>query len=367
MQNANKNSWQAAHYFVAIATFSICALLGLRRCQHRPSPEAPVQAAISPSATARAVPPNRVVLISLDGVSKAVAQTMPQLREMFSEGSGTTRALVPPGHTTSISHNVLFSGADPEFSGVDCEPDEERCMRKFPYVHAHYHGSKFSWAPLLFTPPTFKTLVMAVEEAGYGFRGAVQKGKLAGLFRRSGQTHGIISTENVRQIVATACEALRDDRIRLVILHFKGVDGAGHLYHWGSKEQYAEAALIDAQLREIRGCIRQANDRAKVLHGVQTILIVTADHGGTPGGGHCGRAFDNDATWLVPWVAVGPGIKPGYEIVGRPELMPAHGGVLKPRILLADTVPTILRLLKLSPNAIPTLSKRARTIDEIFL
>jgi arylsulfatase A-like enzyme len=102
-----------------------------------------------------------------------------------------------------------------------------------------------------------------------------------------------------------------------------------------------------------------------------TLVIVTADHGGTPGlkKGHSANDDDNR---LVPWVAVGPGIKRDYEIAGRSDLPP----IKHPRngktsvaatMLLYDTAPTIQRILNMAPDSIPNLSPHAKPVDEIFV
>lgn len=348
-------------YVAALAALAACAIAAVHRPAapaHRPVVRKDVQAEAGETAGAPTAPVRRrVVLVSVDGMSVALVDAMPNIKKMFAEGAGTMKALVPVGHTTAISHAALFTGADPGVNGVDCEPDEPKCMKKYAYEHARYHGSTFRWLPL----QVKDTLFTAVEAAGYTPVAAVQKGKLVGMFRQDGDETGILSAEDAGKAVATACEAMKRDKVRLAVLHFKMVDDAGHRDGWLSKRQYEQAKIVDGKLRQVRDCVERAN----AAGGIRTILIVTADHGGTPGGGHCGRAFDNDDTRLVPWVAVGPGIKRGYEIVGRSDLTPDDAATIQPSILLIDTVPTILHLLGIPASSIPTLSKSARSIDGI--
>ncbi len=303
----------------------------------------------------------RVVLVSVDGLSSALVAKMPHLSKMFAEGAGTLKALVPLGATTATSHAVLFTGADPSDNGVMCEPNE--CQGSTYTLHDHVHGPNFRWRPL----KVKDTLFTAVESAGYKAVAAVQKGKLVGLFRPNSDETGIVSTNDTQQVVSTGCAAVQDDTLRLAVLHLKMIDHAGHLAGWLSDQQVAEAVTIDGQLQYVRDCI----DRANVgNNAVSTVLIVTSDHGGKPGRHPNGRLYEHgdndDDNRLVPWIAVGPGIKKGHEIAGRSDLAPIRAGSITPAILLVDTVPTILRYLGVSESSIPTLSKHATSVDEIF-
>jgi hypothetical protein len=309
-----------------------------------------------------AEPLHRVVLVSVDGLHVALVKRMPNLKRMFKDGAGTMQAEVPYGSTTAISHAALFTGAQALVNGVDCEPDEPKCQKKFRYhKNQGYHSPGFRWTPL----QVKDTLFSAVESLGYKAVAAVQKGKLVGMFRQDGNEKGIISTNDTRKVVATACAAVKDIDIRLVVLHFKMIDDVGHHWRtgggWLSEPQYKEAEIIDGQLQQVRDCIDRANAGDAY---VMTDLIVTGDHGGTPGYSH---GQDNDDNRFVPWVAVGPGIKQGLKIVGRNDLTPIKGGVIKPTILLIDSVPTILHMLGISESAIPTLSITAKPVDGIYV
>lgn len=311
----------------------------------QPSRRSRAEAEKSEAAGARAkTAKQRVVLVSVDGMHIAIAAAMPTVQQLFADGAGTYQAKVPLGSTTAISHAVLFTGADPKVNGVTTEPTGQG-----------RHGVKFRWTPL----KVKDTLFTAVEAAGYKAVAAVQKGKLVGMLRPDGDETGVISTNDAKKVVKTACDAMQDDDIRLVILHFKMIDDAGHRHHWLSDEQAVEAAKIDGELEQVCDCVDQANRDGDV----ETTLIVTADHGGTPGGSH---GSDNDDNRLVPWVAVGPGIKSGYAIEGRDDLH-ATKHVSKPAILLVDTAPTILSILGLSASSISTLSPDAKSIDDIFI
>ncbi len=342
---------------LVLAVFAVVAActVAASRYGHR----APPSHVCPPPVRKAPVESRRVIIVSVDGLSSDLARAMPHLMRMAADGASTLAALVPAGHTTAISHAALFTGADPSVNGVVCEPDEGVC-KGFPMPRrSGFHSPTFRWTPL----KVHETLFTAVEGAGFRALAAVQKGKLVGLLRPNGDETGIISVNDAEEVVRTGCDAVTDGRTRLEVLHFKMIDDAGHRRGWLSKSQYRQAGIVDAQLQRIRDCIDAAN---RVLGAVQTVLIVTSDHGGTPGGGHCGRAFDNDETWLVPWIAVGPGIKRGYAIAPRSGLKPARGGRATPAMLLIDTAPTVLRLLGIPETSIKTLSKDAVPIEGIL-
>lgn len=343
-------------YLAALAVLAACVMFQ-RPATRKVAPHiAPPVPAVAPEAPS---PPDRrrVVLLSVDGMSAALVDRMPNLARLFEQGAGTKKALVPPGATTAISHAALLTGADPRVSGVDCEPDEKACRAKFAYEHNGYHGSIFRWTPL----QVKDTLFTAVEHAGYRAVAAVQKGKIVGFFRPDGDETGILSTNDGKKIVETGCKALDDEKIRLVVLHLKMIDDAGHRAGWLSERQFREAKIIDGQLQEIRDCIDRDNAAG---HPVSTVLIVTADHGGRPGHGH---GFNDDDDRLVPWVIVGPGIAKGVEIAERSGLSPIMNGGTHPSILLIDTVPTVLALLGIPETSIPTLSREARPIEDLLI
>jgi hypothetical protein len=328
--------------------------VGKSKAYSRPAKEVPARKVSK-------TPLTRVVLISVDGLHVDLVKAMPNLRLMFKEGSGTLKAQVPYGSTSAITHAALFTGAQALVNGVDCEPDEPKCKAKFHYSsNKGYHSPDFRWKPLQVKDTLFST----VEAMGYQAVAAVQKGKLVGMFRQDGDEKGIISTNDSAKVVSTACKAVKNDDVRLIVLHFKMIDDVGHHWKtgggWLSKRQFDEAAIIDGQLMKVRECI----DRANADDGIPTVLIVTGDHGGTPGRSH---GDNNDDNRYVPWVAVGPGIRRGHEIVGRDDQMPIKGGAIKPTILLIDTVPTILHLLGLSEASLPTLSITAKRIDGISI
>lgn len=285
--------------------------------------QAPVPAAQAPAvADGRG---GRVILVTVDGWHAKLTERMPVWEEMSAAGTWTLAAIVPLGTTTAISHAALYTGAEPKVNGVTGEPP------KGGEGDPNVHGTGYRWRPL----KVRETLLTAARKHGYQAVAAVQKGKLVGLLHPDGSEAGI-QVSGDKLLVKVACDAVRDAANRLVILHFKMTDDAGHRHGWLSEQQYAEAAKIDAHLRAIRACIDDAHRHG----GLPTTLIVTSDHGGNPGTTNHGG--NTDGSRQVPWVAVGPGIAAGHEI--------------RTGVRLLDTAPTVLRLLGIPASAMPRLA-----------
>lgn len=341
-----------APILLAFAGLAACIAFGEpdRREGEAPTPARPERTAEKglrippPPEAAPADLRRRVVLVTVDGWHVKLAERMPTWKAMAAEGSWTFSALVPKGATTAISHGELYTGAEPSVNGVTREPDKR--IENDPHVH----GVKFRWTPLKVSG----TIFTAVEDAGHEALAVVQKGKLVGMLRPDGGQKGVHVYGDAK-LVKAACAAVKDDAKRLVVLHIGMPDGAGHRHGWLSDEYYATAGKVDAHLAAIRGCIADAEKAG----GVPTTLIVTSDHGGTPvdacmakrGKAQCGHGADDADNRRVPWVAVGHGIRKGHEIRGQ--------------VRLADTAPTILRLLGIPASSLPSMT--GTELSEIFL
>jgi arylsulfatase A-like enzyme len=86
----------------------------------------------------------------------------------------------------------------------------------------------------------------------------------------------------------------------VLFIHFPLVDGMGHVYGWLSPEQMSVAFRADESLGKLLAELDARNLRS------ETLIIITADHGGHD---HThGSSRPEDMT--IPWLASGPGIQP---------------------------------------------------------
>jgi predicted AlkP superfamily pyrophosphatase or phosphodiesterase len=94
----------------------------------------------------------------------------------------------------------------------------------------------------------------------------------------------------------------------VLFVHFGLVDGMGHVYGWLSPEQFSVAFRADEALGQLLSALD-----ARGLRG-ETLIIVTADHGGH--NTTHGSSSPEDMT--IPWIASGAGIQP------KPLSSPIH-------------------------------------------
>jgi len=86
----------------------------------------------------------------------------------------------------------------------------------------------------------------------------------------------------------------------VLFLHFGITDGMGHSYGWLSSEQLSVLFRADEALKRILDELDARGLRA------ETLIIITADHGG-----HASTHGSNSPEDMtIPWIANGPGIQP---------------------------------------------------------
>lgn len=117
-------------------------------------------------------------------------------------------------------------------------------------------------------------------------------------------------------IMEAALPILANPEIKLTWIHFTQVDIAGQS-QGGESEAYIQAVN---QIDNYLGQISQALD----LH--QGVLVILADHGHTPDGGHGG---DEVEVMWQPLVAIGQGIVPGrYSDIHQTDIAPTLTTIL---------------------------------------
>lgn len=112
----------------------------------------------------------------------------------------------------------------------------------------------------------------------------------------------IFTYVNDRDLVVT--QRLLDDfpqDFGVLFVHFPLVDGMGHVYGWLSPQQLSVAFRADEAL----GMLLAELDARDLRD--ETLVIITADHGGHDTTHGSSQPMD----MTIPWIASGPGIKPG--------------------------------------------------------
>jgi phosphopentomutase len=110
------------------------------------------------------------------------------------------------------------------------------------------------------------------------------------------------------KLASFAADYIKSNDFDLMLVHFAGVDEAGHNYTWMSPEYLAAVEMADNAVRMVIRTL-EARDILK-----NTLVIITADHGGT-GVSHGDATLPTNKT--IPWMVFGPCIKTGYAITGE--------------------------------------------------
>jgi hypothetical protein len=107
-----------------------------------------------------------------------------------------------------------------------------------------------------------------------------------------------------RKVVDEATRYFVEKKPDIEFIHFSDPDDLGHSEGWMSNPQFESIRQTDKCLATLLDAVSAAGlDR-------DTLFIISADHGGH-GHNHDGK-IDEDR--LIPWIAWGPGIRPGHRI-----------------------------------------------------
>ena len=136
------------------------------------------------------------------------------------------------------------------------------------------------------------------------------------------------------QVIADeAVRYISSDHPDFAFVYFGTLDEAGHDYDYMSDGYLAQLERVDDALGTLLGALP-----------ADATVLVTSDHGGHDRM----HGTDRPEDMTVPWIVVGPGIRPGYEV--------------KTPVSLLDTVPTLARVLGIIPHP----DWEGRCLDEIF-
>lgn len=232
--------------------------------------------AVQPQLTIR-----QVVVISLDGGRPdAILQAeTPNIHALAERGAAHWQAqtVIPPA--TLPAHASMLTGLSVAQHGMADNTITYPC-------------------PVL-TEATFLT---RAQEAGYRAAMAVGKGQMC-QFRQTEETGYVFGQSGDRSVIEGAISLL-DEGYEVLFVHLPNPDYFGHLSGWMSDTYLYELSNTDAQI----GRLLAALEERDLLD--ETLIIVTADHGGH------GKVHGSDAPEdvSIPWIIAGPGVKPGMDL-----------------------------------------------------
>ena len=120
-----------------------------------------------------------------------------------------------------------------------------------------------------------------------------------------------------------AIEIIEEGMPNVFFIHFPDTDRVGHAYGWMSSNQLYAITFADSMISEIMAALESGG------YLQNTLIIITADHGGHD----FGHGDDSPEDRTIPWLAAGPGVPPGVTL-NRP-------------INIEDTAATALYALEL--------------------
>ncbi len=241
-----------------------------------------------------------VYIVTIDGLNPELVdpEIMPHLARMARDGASSVGAITVSVSLTLPAHASMITGLPPDRHGV------------------LWNKRRPDLGPL--EPTTIFELAAAAGIRTGLFSG---KDKLWHLFKPGSIDDGSASKRPDAEVMDEALGAIVEHRTGLALIHLPDVDNAGHRWGWNSEAQADAAREADAALGRLVATLDKLGMRD------DTVVIVTADHGGS------GRTHgDGEADDLsIPWIVWGDGVE-------ARELPP---------VCVTATAPTALRLLGL--------------------
>jgi predicted AlkP superfamily pyrophosphatase or phosphodiesterase len=234
-----------------------------------------------------------MVVVGVDGLSPdgIIHAHAPNLQRLRQQGSWTYHARGVMPTSSSPNWASMIMGAGPEQHGVtsnDWQPDKfdippiaKGSGGIFPTIYGVLHDQR-------------PDAIIGVfhDWDGYGR-----------LFERKA-VNVIKDTDGPTNAVREAAAFWKQNKPTFTFIHFDHVDHAGHQIGHGTPGYYSAVEVADRLVGEVIAALRVADMWDN------TLLLVTADHGGH-GKGHGDPIM---ADLEIPWILAGPGIRVGHEI-----------------------------------------------------
>lgn len=228
--------------------------------------------------TATPVPrPARVLILSIDGFVPETIELTPMrnLQALMSTGAYSLVAQTTFPSSTLPAHASMLTGLCPDKHGVNWNS----------YIPSRGYANGTDIFDLVHTAGLRTVMIVGKEK-----------------IRQVTEPESIDVFEYINDrdtvIAARVVELIPQD-FGLMFIHFPTPDGMGDVYGWLSPEQYSVLFRADEALQTILNALESAGMRD------DTLIIVTADHGGHDNT-HGTRRLED---MTIPWVIAGPGVR----------------------------------------------------------
>jgi predicted AlkP superfamily pyrophosphatase or phosphodiesterase len=250
----------------------------------------PPRAAAAPAPAAVAAPGparpriNHVLIISEDGLrADAVAKLHLHWHELLRQhGSYSLHAKTIRDASTLPAHASMLSGVEPRVHGLTW--------------NTWRPSSGYIKAPTIFTDAQEHGLSTAFFTGKTKLRHIVPPGTV-GVYDRPGYY--------CKKVAEQAAEYLTKEKPALAFVHFSDPDEAGHAKGWMSSRQIKAITDSDRCL----GILYEALEKSGLIE--DTLIIVSADHGGHNRVHSGAKLIDRE----IPWIACGPGVRADNVLV----------------------------------------------------
>ncbi|HWW38079.1 alkaline phosphatase [Pedobacter sp.] len=268
-----------------------------------------------------------VVLIGCDGFGGYALNeaNMPNLKAMMANGSWTAKARCVLPSSSAVNWASLLMGAGPTEHGYtewDSKTPEIPSVTKTGY-------------------DMFPGIFSVVRDQKKDAKTAIiySWGGIAHLFERQAVNIIVDGKDKDDFCADTTAAIIRREKPLFTFLHLDEPDGTGHNIGHRTPAYYKQLELVDQRIGKIIKAVKDAGIAD------ETIILVTADHGGT-GKGHGGKSLDEVQ---IPWIISGPGVRKNHEI--------------KNVIITYDTAATLAWIMGLTPPQ----SWRGQPVKEAFV
>ncbi len=234
-----------------------------------------------------------VVLIGCDGFGAyAVPDAkMPNLKKLMETGSWSLKARCVLPSSSAVNWASMLMGAGPTEHGYT------EWNSKVPEIPSAITTTKYGLFPTIFSVirdqrADAKTAVI------YSWQG------IGPLIEKDAINFVIPGNDSDDFCVYTTAHIIKKEKPFFTFIHLDDPDETGHKMGHGTPAYYETLQKVDIRIGKIVQAVKDAGIAD------ETIIIVTADHGGI-GHGHGGKSLDEVQ---VPWVINGPGVKKDHEI-----------------------------------------------------
>ncbi|HLR36787.1 MAG TPA: alkaline phosphatase [Chitinophagaceae bacterium] len=253
-----------------------------------------------------------VILIGIDGLGANYLKqaNIPELKAAMKEGAYTMHARCVRPSSSADNWAAMFMGSSPSLTGYT------KWDSKIPEIPPRI-TDQYGMFPTIFS-------VMRQQRPQAEIGIIYNWGGVGYLFPKG----AVNLDEHITPDTATtqhAIQYIKNKKPNLLFVHLGEVDGAGHTIGWGTNAYYKAIHKMDSEV----GQIIQAVIDADIMN--ESIIIITADHGGTKKG-HGGITLKE---LEIPWIALGHGIKKGKQLTQS--------------IMTFDTAATIAWIFGLNP------------------